>query len=84
MLLIFDAPIPFLQAAVLCERQSGVTISLRLVIWPAVVAYAIEIYTSARITVTHTSTAPLGVALLASAAVQTLLMLTASVLELLK
>ena len=73
-----------LQVAAAWEQQCGVTISLRLAVWPAVVVYAIEIYTSAKIVVTSTSTAPLGIALLVSAAVQTILMLTASILELFK
>lgn len=60
------------------------TVSFRLLAWPAVVVYAILIYSSAQIMVTHTSTASLGVALLGTACLQTLLMLLASLLELFK
>ena len=73
-----------MQAATCAEQGYGITISLRLVAWPAIVTYAIQIFTSSKILVADAATAPLGVALLVTAALQTALMLVASILELSK
>ena len=71
-----------MQVVSLLASRYAVTVSFRLLAWPAVVVYAILIYSSAQILVTHASMAPMGVALLATACLQTLLTLLASVLEL--
>lgn len=73
-----------LQILSFIEQKLGYTISLRLLIWPAVVIYAIQIYTSARVLVAKPSTAAMGTALLTTIVLVTALLLVASILELLK
>ena len=69
---------------VTCWQGRAVTVSMRPLALTAIALYAVRVFTSAKVLVTHQSTASFGVAMLATACAQMVLMVAASIREMLK
>ena len=69
---------------VTCWQGRAVTVSMRPLPLTAIALYAVRVFTSAKVLVTHQSTASFGLAILATACTQMVLMVAASVTEILK
>ena len=69
---------------VTCWQGRAVTVSMRLLAFTAIALYAVRVFTSAKVLVTHQSTASYGVAILTTACAQMVLMIAASITEMVK